>query len=38
MMVKINRKEVEDAVSRDVEEKKAEAIAYFQRYINMRTA
>jgi len=38
MMVKINRKEVEDAVSREVEEKKAEAIAYFQRYINMRTA
>jgi hypothetical protein len=38
MMVKINRKEVEDAVSRDIEEKKAEAIAYFQRYINMRMA
>ena len=38
MMVKMNRKEVEDAVVRDVEEKKAQAVAYVQRYINMRTA
>ena len=38
MMVKMNRKEVEDAVTRDVEEKKAQAVAYVQRYINMRTA
>jgi hypothetical protein len=38
MMVRISRKEVEDAAYREVEEKKAEAIAYVQRYINMRTA
>jgi hypothetical protein len=38
MMVRINRKEVEPVVSRDVEEKKAEAMAYVQRYINMRMA
>jgi len=38
MMVKINRREVEDAVSREAEIRKAEAVAYVQRYINMRTA
>jgi hypothetical protein len=38
MMIRISKEKVNDAVSREVEEKKAEALAYFQRHINMRAA
>ncbi len=37
-MVRIGKKEVNDAVSREVEVRKIEAIAGFQRQINVRTA
>jgi hypothetical protein len=37
-MLRINRKEMNEAVSREAEQKKAELTAYFQKYISLRTA
>jgi len=38
MMVRIGKKEANNQVSREVEMKKTEAIANFQKLINIRTA